>query len=331
MKCSEEDFKRFYKLVESGQLTNKAAAKACGYTPVRFSQLRAKYREIGERMFIHGLKGKKSNHTKITPEVRKFIAEQYLIENSKEVPINFKYWRDELEERHKINISYRSVYNILTDAGIESPEKRNVTREPVKRISFRRKNFGELIQWDATPYQWFLWAGDTRYYALHGAMDDSRSAFLAFYMTEFECRYGYIECRRQILTKYGVELEDYSDRSPVFHNNYKAQTELSVEEQLAGTTKKKALWESMDEELNIDLHLANSPQGKGKIERGWETVQGRLSNEFKKRGIKTMEAANAFWSMNSVTITLNILRRTKRTFLFSGRWIKESTYRIFYA
>lgn len=294
MKCLEEDFKRFYKLVESGQLHNNAAAKACNYTPEQFSRLRKKYSKIGDRMFIHGLSGKKSNHTKLTAESKHFIVEQYLIESSEINPINFKYWRDELEEVYDIKVSYKTVYNVLTAAGINSPEKRKVKRAPVKRISFRRKNFGELLQWDATPYQWFAWAGDTRYYALHGVMDDSRSTYLALYMTEFECRYGYIECRRQVLTKYGVELEDYSDKSPVFHNNYKDQTALSIADQLAGTEKKKALWEIMNQELDVDLHLANSPQAKGKIERGWETIQGRLVNEFKKRGIKTIEAANPF-------------------------------------
>ena len=183
----------------------------------------------------------------------------------------------------------------MTAAGIESPEKHKVDRKPVKRIRFRRKNFGELLQWDATPYQWFLWAGDTAYYTLHGVLDDSRSTFLALYMTENECRYGYLECRRQVLIRYGIELEDYSDKSPVFHNNYKEKTTLTIEEQLAGTTKKPALWEILNETLKVQLHLANSPQAKGKVERGWETAQGRFVNEFKKRGIKTMAAANAYF------------------------------------
>ena len=82
MKCLEEDFKRFYKLVESGQLHNNAAAKACNYTPEQFSRLRKKYSKIGDRMFIHGLSGKKSNHTKLTAESKHFIVEQYLIESS---------------------------------------------------------------------------------------------------------------------------------------------------------------------------------------------------------------------------------------------------------
>ena len=306
MKCTESEFKKYYKLVKEKKIQNKVAALACNYTPEVFSRLRKKYEKEGDKMFVHGLKGKPGNHQFLTQKEKDFIVSQYLIENDdKTNPINFAYWRDEVEESYGIKLSYRTVYDILTAAGIESPEKHKVDRKPVKRIRFRRKNFGELLQWDATPYQWFLWAGDTAYYTLHGVLDDSRSTFLALYMTENECRYGYLECRRQVLIRYGIELEDYSDKSPVFHNNYKEKTTLTIEEQLAGTTKKPALWEILNETLKVQLHLANSPQAKGKVERGWETAQGRFVNEFKKRGIKTMAAANAYFEKE-------LLRRTLR-------------------
>lgn len=293
MRCDPERFKEYNRLVKEGKIQSKLAARALGYTPERFCVLRRKYEEQGDRIFTHGSKGRPA-HNAVPDATRRFIAERYLMESHPRCPINFTYWRDELEEVHGIKLSYRTVYNILNDAGIDSPEGRKPDRKPVKRIRFKRKHFGELVQWDATPYQWFAWAGDTRYYALHGALDDATSSFLGMRMTEFECRYGYIECRRQILSRYGIELEDYSDKSPVFHNNYKEQEALSVDDQLAGTTKKKPLWEVMDEELGVVLNLANSPQAKGKIERAWETVQGRLPNEFKKRGIKTVADANAF-------------------------------------
>ena len=295
MKCAIDEFKKYCKLVKEKKLQNKVAAKACNYTPEAFSRLRRKYEKEGDKMFVHGLKGKKGNHQFLTDKEKDYIVSEYLIENDEKCPINFNYWTDELNESRGIKVSYATVYDLLTSAGIESPEARKPGREPVKRIRFRRKNFGELLQWDATPYQWFLWAGDTNYYALHGVLDDSRSTFLALYMTENECRYGYLECRRQVLTKYGIELEDYSDKSPVFHNNAKERTNLTVEEQLAGTAKKPALWEALNEILKVELHLANSPQAKGKVERGWETAQGRFVNELKKRGIKTMQAANAYF------------------------------------
>lgn len=294
MKCSADEFKKYYKLVNEKKLTNKVAAKACHYTPEQFSRLRKRFESEGDKIFIHGHCGK-PNVNRTPDDVRKFIVDGYLQEfDEKTNPISFQYWTDELNEEHNIKISYTTVYDILTEAGISSPEKHKVDREPIQRISFRRKNFGELIQWDATPYQWFKWCGDTRYYALHGALDDSKSTFLAFYMTEFECRYGYIECRRQIFEKYGIELEDYSDKSPVFSNNVKEAFSLDTDEQLAGIERKKPLWEVMNDELDIELHLANSPQAKGKIERGWETVQGRLPALFKKYKIRNIEEANIF-------------------------------------
>lgn len=293
MRCDQARFKEFSRLVKEGKIQSKVAARACGYTPERFCVLRKRYEREGDKIFIHGHCGKPA-YNAVPDATRRFVVERYLEECDPRCPINFAYWRDELEEVHGIKLSYRTVYNLLDAAGVESPEARKPSRKPVKRIRFKRRHFGELVQWDATPYQWFAWAGDTRYYALHGALDDATSSFLGMRMTEFECRYGYIECRRQVLRKYGIELEDYSDKSPVFHNNYKEQTALSVEDQLAGTIKKKPLWETMNEELGVGLSLANSPQAKGKIERAWETVQGRLPNEFKKRGIKTVAQANDF-------------------------------------
>lgn len=265
------------------------AAKACHYTPEQFSKLRKRFEREGDRIFIHGQQGKPS-HNKKFEKVKEFVVQGYLREfDEKTNPISFQYWTDELNEEYDIKISYSTVYNFLTEAGINSPEKHKSDRKPVQRIRFRRKNFGELIQWDATPYQWFLWCGDTRYYALHGALDDSTSRFLAFYMTEFECCYGYLECRRQVLENFGIELEDYSDKSPVFSNNSKDALALDKDEQLAGITRKQPLWQKIDDELGIELHLANSPQAKGKIERGWKTVQGRLPALFKKHKIHNIE------------------------------------------
>lgn len=294
MKCSKDEFKKYYKLVKEKKLTNKVAAKACHYTPEQFSKLRKRFEREGDRIFIHGQQGKPS-HNKKFEKVKEFVVQGYLREfDEKTNPISFQYWTDELNEEYGIKISYSTVYNFLTEAGISSPEKHKTKREPVQRIQFRRKNFGELIQWDATPYQWFLWCGDTRYYTLHGALDDSTSRFLALYMTEFECSYGYLECRRQVLENFGIELEDYSDKSPVFSNNSKDALALDKDEQLAGITRKQPLWQKIDDELGIELHLANSPQAKGKIERGWKTVQGRLPALFKKHKIHNIEEANIF-------------------------------------
>jgi hypothetical protein len=47
-------------------------------------------------------------------------------------------------------------------------------------------------------------------------------------------------------------------------------------------------------QLGIELIPAHSPQARGRMERLWETWQGRLPQELRLAGIRTVEAANAF-------------------------------------
>ena len=48
------------------------------------------------------------------------------------------------------------------------------------------------------------------------------------------------------------------------------------------------------QELNISVILARSPQAKGRVERGFRTHQDRLVKKLRERGIRTLEAANAY-------------------------------------
>jgi hypothetical protein len=47
-------------------------------------------------------------------------------------------------------------------------------------------------------------------------------------------------------------------------------------------------------ELGVVVIAANSPQAKGRVERGFDTHQDRLVKELRLRGISTMEAANRY-------------------------------------
>ncbi len=50
----------------------------------------------------------------------------------------------------------------------------------------------------------------------------------------------------------------------------------------------------MLQELGIGYVQARSPQGKGRVERLWGTLQDRLVSELRLRGVTTRAAANAF-------------------------------------
>jgi transposase len=67
-------------------------------------------------------------------------------------------------------------------------------------------------------------------------------------------------------------------------------------------------------ELGIEIIFANSPQGKGRIERAFDTFQDRLIPELRLNSIKDMDSANrylkdifipSYWNKNIVVIPTN--------------------------
>jgi hypothetical protein len=77
----------------------------------------------------------------------------------------------------------------------------------------RRDSNGELLQIDATSYDWFD-TGESL--ALHGFIDDAEGKITGLYMCKNECLMGYLEVLRAALTTYGIPQALYSDRAGIF-------------------------------------------------------------------------------------------------------------------
>lgn len=255
-------------------------------------ELKNLYAQVGALCLENKNKGRTPKN-KIDPKTRKHIVELYLKDFD---GYNFSFFRDILADDYDINISYRSLYNILTEFGIKSPEKRRV-KKAVKnhRIRPRKEHEGEMLQIDGTPYQWFKWCGDNKYYCISAAVDDATSKLVGAYMTENECLYGYMEMARRIYMREGSPASYYSDRAAIFcYSPRDKKNKLTVVEQLAGLHEKRTQWQRILDEMNIKQILAFSPQAKGRVERMWLTVQKRLPHYFKKYKINNMVAANEF-------------------------------------
>ncbi|MCQ2242117.1 ISNCY family transposase [Treponema sp.] len=278
--------------VASGKYTLRQASESTGYSIDWIFKLKNRFLKVGEAAFVHGNTGKPSNNRLSKSVQQKIIL---LYQNEFEGTVNFSFFRDCLINDYDINISYCTLHGILTEAGFKSPEThRKKKTGPVHRPRPRRQNEGDLIQIDGTPYQWFKWCGDTNYYCMQGAIDDATGKIPALYMTENECLYGYGEVYRKICTKYGVPRESYMDRSAIFAVTPRNKEKLTVDEQLAGLHEHRTQFQRIMDDLNCRQILAWSPQAKGRVERMWRTLQGRLPYLFKKNGIKTMKDANIF-------------------------------------
>jgi hypothetical protein len=146
-----------------------------------------------------------------------------------------------------------------------------------------------MLQTDASSHRWFK--NDNLRYAIHGNIDDATSIVTGLYMCENECMEGYMQIMRQTIKNHGVPASLYADGLSTFFSS----KEPTIEEQLAGKAANKTQFGTMMEELGVHMIHARSSQAKGRIEREWETLQGRLETEFAIRGITTMEEANAFF------------------------------------
>ena len=136
----------------------------------------------------------------ITKEFKKYIKNLKLSDDYCDT--NFTHFKELLEERENIKISYTSLYKILTEYGIKSKKKHRDRK--IHRQRKRKEHEGDLVQADGTPFDWFQ---DGHKYSIHGFIDDATGKVLGAYMCEHECLLGYLETLRQMLKNYGIHFK----------------------------------------------------------------------------------------------------------------------------
>jgi hypothetical protein len=141
-----------------------------------------------------------------------------------------------------------------------------------------------MLQIDGSPHDWLEGRGPSL--TLVGAKDDATGyAWGRFVLAE--TTWAYLNLMREILSSHGLPLSLYSDRHSIFH----ALREPTIIEQLNNIRPLTQFGRAMDE-LGITIIKAWSPQGKGRIERHWGTLQDRLVVELRLAGANTIEEAN---------------------------------------
>ncbi len=271
------------------------------------------YREKGKSGFVHGNRGHSPSKA-----LDKSISEDIiLLYKNKYQDWNFNHFKEFLEKKEKIKVSYDFVYKHLTRAGILSPKARKKTKREFtkkklleeKKINLAMTNtqieaainhevalenshprcekpkyFGEIIEQDGSIHLWF---GSIKT-CLHLAIDKATSTIVGAWFDKQETLNGYYHVFYQILTKYGIPYKFFTDNRTVFNymslNPDKRTSEKDVLTQYGYACK----------QLGIGLETSSVSQAKGLIERTNGTFQGRLVNELKLNGITTLEEANKY-------------------------------------
>ena len=229
---------------------------------------------------------------------------------------NFNHFKDLLNDRENINVSYNFIYKLLTKNGIYSPKIRKKTKRNLKRIELlakkenqkkskkdievmishqlkieeahprqeKPKYFGEVIEMDGSIHLWF----GSKKVCLHLAIDLCTGTVVGGIFQEQETLRGYYIVYKQILEKYGVPVLFKTDNRTVF--NYES---LSKEKE---TNDKDVLTQFgyACSILGTNLKTTSVSQAKGTIERANGTFQVRLVQELRIEGITDIDKANEY-------------------------------------
>ena len=193
---------------------------------------------------------------------------------------NVLHFHEKLRQEHGISLSYTWVKNALQEAGLVVRAKkrgRHHKRRP------RRPLPGMMLHIDGSTHAWL---GGHRRFDLVTVMDDATSEIYYARFVDEESTESVMAALRSVVETQGVFCSLYSDRAShfVFTPAGATKPDRSVRTQVG-----RAL-----EQLDIELIHANSPQARGRCERSYGTLQGRLPQELRAAGIDTIEGANRF-------------------------------------
>jgi transposase len=266
----------------AGKITNVQAANALEMGVRQFRRLRAAYRRGGVGALLHGNRDRPSPRRR-SAEERERIVNLMLTTYA---GLNDCHLTEKLREVEGLRICREAVRQLRRGAEIAPVHRRRAPKHRARRVREARE--GALVLIDGSE---FAWLGPERaVFSLLGAIDDATGRIVALHFRPHEDLHGYTQLLRHLVTDHGLPCNFYGDRLSVFVRN---DPHWSIAEQLAGE-RRPTQFGQMLAELAIGFIAAQSPQAKGRIERLWQTLQDRLVQELRLRGLTTVAAAEAF-------------------------------------
>lgn len=291
-------------LVAAGTLSIRKCAKLLNLSSQSVFVLKHKYLNKGAAAFVNGHTGLVYQKKKYSDELRAELVRLYQ-EFWPDSP--FSTFCENLPVYHDLSVPYHVIREVLSSAGIKPPRSWSTKEKQLHKPRDERPREGELVQMDGSCHDWFM---NGQYETIHGGIDDATHKITGLYMCRNECRLGYNEVLRQTWTRYGVPVSYYIDRHSSFVAS-KRKKGRSLTERLEYSKNENTHFNDLCRDLNIEVILALSAQGKGRIERLWQTLQGKLPFVFRYLHIDSIEEANRYLSswVDSFNARFSVLPR----------------------
>lgn len=258
------------------QMSQGEAGRILDLSTRQIKRLLKAYREQGAAGLVSQHRGRKANNR--LPEEVKRKALNLL--KTKYQGFGPTLAHEKLVEKDQCQLSDESVRQLMIAEGLWKPRK--AKKVVVHQLRERRACFGELVQIDGSPHDWF--EGRAEPCVLLVFIDDATGQLMQLLFVERESFFSYCQAAEGYFQRFGKPVAFYSDKNSIFRVNVPSSGSGDALTQFG-----RAMLE-----LDIQILCANSPQAKGRVERVIQTLQDRLPKEMRLRGISNMAQGNAY-------------------------------------
>ena len=184
---------------------------------------------------------------------------------------NVVHFYEAYTQRHGGRRSYNWVKNCLHSSGLVAPSRR---RGPHRQLRERKARAGMMVHQDASRHRWI--PGEV--WDLVVTMDDATGEIYSAFFVAQEGTWSSMRGVRDVLESRGIFSSLYSDRGSHYWRTPVAGGRVDKENP---TQFGRAM-----AELGVVMIAAYSPQARGRSERMFGTLQGRLPQELREEGIR---------------------------------------------
>jgi len=260
----------------AGKITWIQASQICGITARHMRRLKERYEQEGGAAFCDH-RGGKRRRKRIPAET---VRELCRLKQEVYPDFSMRHFHEFAVAEHGIRISYSWTRFLLQEAGIE---EKAPARGKHRRKRERRPMTGMLLHIDGSTHEWI--AGLPKR-DLIVVMDDADGRVLYAKFFEEEGTMSTLAALRHVVTRHGRFCELYHDRGSHFGRTSKAEEGPDEEQNGHVSVALRA--------LGIRQVFARSPQARGRSERCFGTIQGRLPQELRLKGIRSYAEADSY-------------------------------------
>jgi helix-turn-helix protein len=269
----EEALERYRKR----RLTAEEAGELLGMSGRNFRRLTVRYEEEG----VEGLHDRRVGKASPKRAPAAELTRMQLLYQGRYRDLNVKHFHEHLVERHGYKLGYTVTRLALQSAGLASKAKR---RGPHRKKRERRPLPGMLLFQDGSTHRWLAALGHDL--DLIVTLDDATGAICSAFLVEEEGTMSSLLGLIETIAAHGLFSAFYTDRgSHYFHTPERGGK--------VDKTKPTQVGRALAQ-LGITHIPSYSPEARGRMERVFGTLQGRLPHELRLAEIATIEAANRF-------------------------------------